>query len=244
VSHVTAFRDLVTADLTGDGNVDLISVDMEGLVSLWQGDGLGGFSLAGRHAPGGDLEATRGNARANIESLNALVQEGYDVVVPGPTCSYMLKREYPLLLKEDAAEKVAARTFDICEYLMGLHSAGRLDTRFVKGAGRVAYQIPCHLRAQNIGYKSRDLLQLIPGTTVHLIEKCSAIDGTWGLKQQYYDLSLQVAEALLRDIRESQADITASDCPLAALQIRQGSGQKPLHPIQLLERAYGLERQE
>ncbi len=192
---------------------------------------------------GGDIEATRGNARANIDSLYPLVVKGYDIVVPGPTCSYMLKREYPMLLKDDAAQRVAQRTFDICEYLMGLHVEGKLDTHFIKGVGRVAYQIPCHLRAQNIGYKSRDLMQLIPDTTVHLIEKCSAIDGTWGLKQQYYDLSLKVAEPLLREIRESQADLNVSDCPLAGLQIEQGTGRKPLHPIRVLERAYGLEEE-
>ncbi|MFQ5903807.1 MAG: heterodisulfide reductase-related iron-sulfur binding cluster, partial [Candidatus Binatia bacterium] len=191
---------------------------------------------------GGDIEATKNSARANVDSLHALVREGYDVVVPGPTCSYMLKREYPMLLKGDAGQGVAARTFDICEYLMGLHSGGRLDTSFVRGMGRVAYQIPCHLRAQNIGYKSRDLMQLIPDTTVHLIEKCSAIDGTWGLKQQYYDLSMKVAEPLLREIRESRPDWTASDCPLARLQIKQGVGERPLHPVQVLQMAYGLDR--
>jgi Fe-S oxidoreductase len=106
--------------------------------------------------------------------------------------------------------------------------------------GKIAYQIPCHLRAQNIGFKSRDLMQLIPGTTVQLIEKCAAIDGTWGLKEQYFDLSLKVAEPLLRDIRNGGPNLTVSDCSLAGLQIEQGLGQKPLHPIQVLERAYGL----
>jgi len=190
---------------------------------------------------GGDIEATRRGAEANVASLDALAQKGHDIVVPGPTCSYMLKREYPMLLKGDAVERVAARTFDICEYLMALHGEGRLDTCFVQGAGRVAYQIPCHLRAQNMGHKSSDLMQLIPGTTVHLVERCSAIDGTWGLKRQYYDLSLKVAEPLLREIRESQPDRIVSDCPLAGLQISQGLGKKTLHPIQILERAYGLE---
>ena len=189
---------------------------------------------------GGDIEATKNSAKANVDSLYALVKEGYSVVVPGPTCSYMLKREYPMLLEGDVVQKVAARTFDICEYLMGLHSQGRLDTSFVRGVGRVAYQIPCHLRAQNIGYKSRDLMQLIPDTTVHLIERCSAIDGTWGLKKQYYDLSMKVAEPLLREIRESRPDLTVSDCPLAGLQIKQGIGERPLHPVQVLQMAYGL----
>ena len=151
---------------------------------------------------GGDIESTKNNAKVNVESLHAWVARGYDVVVPQPTCSYVLKQEYPWLLKSDAAKAVAAKTFDVCEYLMSLHGEGKLDTRFVRGAGKIAYQMPCHLRAQNMGYKSRDLMQLIPGTTVQVFEKCAAIDGTWGLKQQYFDLSLKVAEPLLRDIRE------------------------------------------
>jgi glycerol-3-phosphate dehydrogenase subunit C len=193
---------------------------------------------------GGDLEATKANAQANVDSLYPLVQSGYDVVVPAPTCSYMLKREYPALLQSDHAQKVAEKTFDICEYLMALHAVGKLDTNFVRGAGQVAYQIPCHLRAQNIGFKSRDLMQLLPNTSVHTIEKCSAIDGTWGLKEQYFDLSLKVAEPLLREIRESKPNVTVSDCSLAGLQIEQGLGSKTLHPIQVLERAYGLKGKE
>ena len=190
---------------------------------------------------GGDIDSTRASARSNIGSLYPLVQEGYDVVVPGPTCSYMLKREYPMLLSGKEVQSVAARTFDICEYLMRLHAEGKLDTHFARAVGRVAYQIPCHLRAQNIGYKSRDLMELIPDTSVRLIEKCAAIDGTWGLKRQYYDLSRKVAEPLLSEVQESQPDLTVSDCPLAGLQIREGTGKRTLHPVQVLAIAYGLE---
>lgn len=190
---------------------------------------------------GGDIEAAKANARANVSALYPLVQQGYDIVVPGPTCSYVLKRDYPLLAEGAETEAVSARTFDISEYLMKLHGEQKLDTRFVKGAGKIAYQIPCHLRAQNIGFKSRDLMELIPDTSVRVIEKCSAVDGTWGLKRQYFDLSMKVAEPLLRDIRESPGDLAVSDCPLSALQIKQGTGKQPLHPIQVLEMAYGLD---
>ncbi|HEY2989947.1 MAG TPA: anaerobic glycerol-3-phosphate dehydrogenase subunit C [Candidatus Binatia bacterium] len=190
---------------------------------------------------GGDIDAARNNARANVESLHALVKRGFDIVVPGPTCSYMLKHEYPVLLDTEATREVAERTFDICEYLMMLHGQGKLDTRFAQGAGSIAYQIPCHLRAQNIGYKSRDLMQLIPNTQVRLIEKCAAIDGTWGLKRQYYDLSRKVAEPLIKEIRDSRAEVAVSDCPLAGLEIEQGLKRKALHPIRILARAYGFD---
>ncbi len=193
---------------------------------------------------GGDIESTKNNARANVESLHRFVEQGYEIVVPGPTCSYMLKREYPMMVAGEAAQRVAEKTFDICEYLMRLHSEGKLVTSFMKEMGKIAYQIPCHLRAQNIGFKSRDLMQLIPGTSVQLIEKCAAIDGTWGLKRQYFDLSLKVAEPLLREIRGGNPDLTVSDCPLAGLQIEQALQRKSVHPMQVLERAYGLDERE
>jgi len=190
---------------------------------------------------GGDMEAAKASARANVASLHALVREGYDVVVPGPTCSYVIKKEYPLLLPGNEPASVAERTFDISEYLMRLHAEGKLNTDFARGMGRLAYQMPCHLRAQNMGYKSRDLMALIPDTEVHLMEKCAAIDGTWGLKREYFDLSLKVADSLLKEIRENHPDLTVSDCPLAGLQIEQGTGRKSMHPVRVLARAYGLE---
>jgi Fe-S oxidoreductase len=190
---------------------------------------------------GGDVESALAHARENVRVLGAVVEQGYDVVIPGPTCSYMLKHEYPVLLGDEAARRLAARSFDLCEYLMKLHGEGRLKTDLRPTAQRIAYQLPCHLRAQNIGYKSRDLMQLIPGTTVRVIERCAGIDGTWGLKREYYALSLKVAEKLFREVEQERPDLVVSDCPLAALQIAQGVGTRPVHPIQVLARAYGLE---
>jgi Fe-S oxidoreductase len=175
-----------------------------------------------------------------VKSLAAAVRDGRDIVVPGPTCSYMLKREYPWLDDSDDARLVAAHTRDIFEYLHGLHVAGRLDTRFTRSLGQVTYHVPCHLRAQNIGLKSADVLRLVPGTTVSAIERCSAVDGTWGFKKEYYELSLKVAQPLFDAIGAAGGRTTATDCPLAALQIEQGTGRAPRHPIQLLADAYGL----
>lgn len=189
---------------------------------------------------GGDVAQASANARFNVERLFPLVQQGFPIIAPGPTCSYVLKYEYPFLVEGEEAKRVVAQTFDLCEYLMRLKGEDRLETGFVKGMGRIAYHLPCHLKAQNIGYKSLELLNLIPGTTVDLIEGCSGIDGTWGLKRQYFDLSFQVADRLLRGIREARPDLIVSDCPLAGLQIQQGTGRKPLHPVQVLKEAYGL----
>jgi Fe-S oxidoreductase len=192
---------------------------------------------------GGAISEARTLIADNVRTLAAAVREGREIVVPGPTCSYMLKREYPWLDGSEDAALVAAHTRDLFEYLTGLHAEGKLDTSFSKNPGGVAYHLPCHLKAQNIGTKSADLLRLIPGARVEVIERCSGVDGTWGLKKEYYGLSLKVAEPLLSGIEAARADVAATDCPLAALQIAQGTGREAKHPVQILAEAYGLDLQ-
>jgi len=189
---------------------------------------------------GGAVDEAKALIRDNVRSLAAAVREGREIVVPGPTCSYMLKREYPWLDGSDDAKLVAANTRDLFEYLAKLQAAGELDTNFARPVGAVTYHVPCHLRAQNIGHKSADVLRAIPGASVDVVEKCSAVDGTWGFKTEYYELSLKLAKPLF-DAINTGAPTAATDCPLAALQIEHGTGRKPKHPIEVLAAAYGLE---
>jgi len=187
---------------------------------------------------GGDVAGAARRARVNVESLDREVAAGCDVVVPGPTCSRMLKVEYPRLVPGPAAERVASRTFDLSEYLTRLHAGGRLDREFRGGLGRVAYHAPCHLRVQEIGFKARDLLRLVPDTAVDVLERCAGMDGTWGFKREFFDESLRVARPLLRALDERSPDLIVSDCPLAALQLEQQRGQRVYHPIEALDAAY------
>jgi Fe-S oxidoreductase len=193
---------------------------------------------------GGDIEAATRNARRNIATLLPLVQQGADVIVPQPTCSYVLKKEYPMLVPGAEAEALAAKTRDVFEYLAQRHKDGTLDTRFPgPSPGRVAYQMPCHLRAQNMGFKTRDVLQLVPGTQVQVVEKCTAMDGTWGMKKEYYPISLEFARKAVKEMEAAQPDVHATDCTLSALQIEAVQGRKPAHPLALLRAAYGLPEQ-
>ena len=190
---------------------------------------------------GGAVDECRALIRDNVRTLAAAVREGREIVSPGPTCSYMLKQEYPWLDGSEDARLVAASTRDLFEYLARLQAAGALDTRFTRTVGAVTYHVPCHLRAQNVGTRSADVLRAIPGASVTVIERCSAVDGTWGFKTQYFDLSMEVARPLFDAVRAGGAATVATDCPLAALQIAQGTGTAPQHPIQVLAQAYGLD---
>jgi Fe-S oxidoreductase len=121
---------------------------------------------------------------------------------------------------------------------MKVAADGRLDRDFRMPLGKVAYQVPCHLRVQEIGFKSRDLLRLVPGTDVELIERCTGMDGTWGLKREFYDESCRIARPVLRDVEAARPDLVVSDCPLAALQIEQARGGRVHHPVEALLAAY------
>jgi len=190
---------------------------------------------------GGDVQRTLALARENLRALAPLVRAGHDLVIPGPTCSRMIKLEYPELVPGDDSATVAARTFDACEYLVKLHTEGKLDTNFAHPRPqKVAYHAPCHLRDQRIGFKARDLLALIPGCEIEVVAECSAVDGTWGMKRQYYELSMKTAEKLFDGVRAAGADQVASDCPLAGLRLEQGLGCKPRHPVEIVRDAYGL----
>ena len=187
----------------------------------------------------GDMESAKRNAERNVADLLPFVERGARVVVPGPSCSLMLKEEYPRLLGTPEAQRVAEATQDLMEYLYHLARAKKMKRDFGAPLGRVAYQAPCHLRHQNIGFRARDLLQLA-GAEVTLVDACSGVDGTWGMQARFHDASMRVARPMLERIREADPDHVATDCPLSALRIQEGLGRAAVHPVVLLRHAYGL----
>jgi glycerol-3-phosphate dehydrogenase subunit C len=127
----------------------------------------------------GDMEGAVEAAKQNVAGLIRHVNAGRKVIATNPTCSQMIRVEYPRLLGTDGAKAVAAQTMDPMEFLAGLAAKGTLKKDFKTGAGDISYHMPCHLRAQNIGYKTRDVLSLLPNTNVKVVEECSGHDGTW-----------------------------------------------------------------
>jgi len=191
---------------------------------------------------GGDIKTALKNAKYNIDQLLPYVDDGYDIVVPGPTCSYMIKKEYPEFVEGDESRRVAEHTFDLFEYLRHLHREEALNTEFKNPLGTISLHAPCHLRAQYIGTPARDVLALVPDTEVMPIAECSAHDGTWAMKKEYHPLSLKYGKKLFDKVEANDAHNCAGDCPLAASQVAEGGvKQKMGHPIILLNNAYGLE---
>jgi glycerol-3-phosphate dehydrogenase subunit C len=191
----------------------------------------------------GDLEGVARLKEHNIPQLAAAVEAGYDIVAPIPSCVLMFKQELPLMYPDDAAVRaVAARMFDPFEYLMLRHQAGLLRTDFSKPLGKVSYHVPCHLRVQNLGLKTRDLLKLVPDTTIEAIERCSGHNGTYGVKRRFREASLRIGRPVAQRVEAAHCDHYSSDCPMAGHQIESAltAGGPPEHPLRLLRLAYGL----
>jgi glycerol-3-phosphate dehydrogenase subunit C len=189
---------------------------------------------------GGDMDSFLTKARLNVASLLREIRSGRDIVVAQPTCSYTLKREYPTMLGTAEAREVAAHTFDLMEFLDRLRRQKKLATEFKKGFGRVAYHAPCHMRAQKVGTPGARLLGLLPDTKVEVVEQCSAVDGTWGMKAQYYEMGRKYARKLTDRVASAKPDLVVSDCSLASLRIQKENGVKVMHPIESLADAYGI----
>jgi len=147
------------------------------------------------------------------------------------------------MLPHDAdVQKVKAAMYDPFEYLMLRHKEGKLNTEFKNSLGKVAYHVACHQRVQNIGMKTRDVLQLIPDTSVEPIERCSGHDGTYAVKKEYHVASMKIARPVINKVKQAEADHYGSDCPMAGHQIENGlrDGRQPEHPLSLLRKAYGI----
>ncbi|MEN9577227.1 MAG: hypothetical protein RJA70_236 [Pseudomonadota bacterium] len=189
----------------------------------------------------GNLDEVRRRARINLDRLEPFVDAGAKVVAINPTCSMMLRHEYPALVAEKdraRAEKVAAAVRDPGEYIWGIRKEERFNTHFADVPQKVAYHAPCHLRAQAVGFKGRDLIAKA-GAEVTTVMECCGHDGTYAMKVEGFEVSQRVGKKAFDGMQaEDEAETWVTDCPLAAIQFEQHAGKKPLHPMSLLARSY------
>jgi len=196
----------------------------------------------------GDLEAVERLKNVNIPVLAPLARAGHAILASVPSCTLMFKHELPLLFPDDPdVTAVADAMFDPFEYLVLRDKDGLLRKDFTVPLGKVSYHIPCHSRVQNVGQKTREVLEWIPGTTVNTVERCAGHDGTYGVKREFYANSMKIGKPVFSRMADGEPDYVASDCPIAGRRIMQGIAESGVqaharrrHPLTLLRMAYGL----
>jgi len=194
----------------------------------------------------GDLDGVDALKKKNVPVLARYAREGYAILAPVPSCVLMFKQELPLMYPDDPdTAAVRDAMFDPFEYFVLRKKDGLLKTNFARPLGKVSYHIPCHSRVQNMGQKTREMLESIPGTEVTTVERCSGHDGTWGVKTEHFENSMKIGRPVFRQMAEPGPQYVSSDCPIAARHILQGMEDKAqgvvkAHPLTLLRTAYGI----
>jgi len=191
----------------------------------------------------GDLDSVDTLKSHNIPLMAELVDEGWDIISPVPSCTLQFKQELPLMYPADEqVAKVQQAIFDPFEYLMLRHKENLLNTEFKSSPGKVTYHVACHQRVQKIGLKTKELLALIEGTEISVIERCSGHDGTYTFKKEFHDTAMKICRPVVNRVKKDEPDVYTSDCPMAGHHISAGldDGSDSVHPITLLKQAYGL----
>lgn len=222
----------------------------DAVVTVLEHQGISVYVPPGQKAAGmplvavGAIETAKRFAEHNVRLLAEAVRQGYHVVASEPSAALCLVREYPALVDDDDARLVADNTSEICTYLWRLHREGRLKLNFRPLPATVAYHLPCHLKALEVGSPGENLLRLIPALRVHKTEKgCSGMAGTYGMKRQNFRSSLRAGWGLISSLRSIDAQAGASECSTCKMQMEQGTSKPTIHPLKLLALAYGLRPQ-
>jgi glycerol-3-phosphate dehydrogenase subunit C len=196
----------------------------------------------------GEIDRFAKLAAHNVATLADEVRSGTPIVVPQPTCSHVVKHHYAEHVPESSradAELVAAHTYDAAEYLMMLHRGDDyvLDTDFTGSVPRtITYHAPSHLRSQETGLTSRDLMRLT-GARIAVIQQSAGIESLWGYRAADDTIASDQARRFIGAVdrvHAQQSGAVAGDCHLANTVIAEHTELVAVHPIQIIARAYGI----
>ncbi|MFT9485826.1 MAG: anaerobic glycerol-3-phosphate dehydrogenase subunit C [Tepidibacillus sp.] len=187
----------------------------------------------------GQMDQVMKNATFNVNSLLEYTRQGYDVVLTCTSCTLALKKEYVSILNIPGAEELAEHVYDADEYLRMLHEQGEMNTNLAPMNVKAGYYAPCHMKSQGIGYPAMDVLELIPNYQIQdLAAGCCGQCGTFGFKEEKFDLSLKIGIQMKEAVEELNADYTVTECGMCKNQLDQLTDKKVLHPMQILSESY------
>ncbi len=195
----------------------------------------------------GDATEMMNCVRENVAAMEGPVDAGACIVTACTSCGYALKGDYAHLPTNGtlaaSARKLASNTYDLGELLTALLDGGELRTDFRPTPMKLAYHAPCHLKSQGIGRPWLRLLRAVPGVEIEEMKAdCCGMAGTYGFKNEKYQISMDIGRELFERIKEYKPDAVVSECGSCQMQIEYGTGLKALHPAEILYAAYHARR--
>ena len=191
----------------------------------------------------GLLDDATANAVSNIDQLHAYAEQGIPVIGCEPSCLLTFRDEYPELVRNEKAKKVAANSFMIDEFIIKLQEDGKLQLNLGKLEKKVLFQAHCHQKADMGTATSMAALRLASGYQVELINAgCCGMAGSFGYEKEHYDISMKIGEeALFPAIRAKGNDWEIAVMGVSCRQqVEDGTGRKARHLAEVLADALPL----
>ncbi|OEE78839.1 anaerobic glycerol-3-phosphate dehydrogenase subunit GlpC [Vibrio ordalii] len=182
-------------------------------------------------------DKARKNALLNVKNIEAAVVDRQTTLLStSSTCSFTLQQEYPHVLGVDNS-KVVKQIEYVTRFLLKEFMSGNAPK--IKPVNlKVVYHTPCHLERSGNVIFTIELLKMIPGLELVVLDsECCGLAGTYGFKEENYDVSMKIGAHLFDAIKTSQADYAITDCETCKWQIEENTALETIHPISLLAMA-------
>jgi FAD/FMN-containing dehydrogenase/Fe-S oxidoreductase len=189
----------------------------------------------------GLLEEARELARKNVALFRDKITHDTPLIGVEPSAILTFRDEYPDLLRgaeKEAAVKIGRHTLMIDEFLSKEMEAGNIDlTRFKRQGALIKLHGHCQQKALSTLTHTKKILTRMGNNEVHLIPSgCCGMAGSFGYEKEHYDISMQIGELVLFPAVRKQPDnvIIAATGTSCRHQIKDGTGRKSLHPVEIL----------
>ncbi len=177
----------------------------------------------------------------NVEMLQGLISEQTPLVGIEPSAILTFRDEYLDLVPEslrDAAQKLAQNALQFDEFIAREIDTKRLTSSQFETSNKVIkLHGHCHQKALASLTPTKKMLSLPPNYKVQLIPSgCCGMAGSFGYEAEHYELSMQVGELVLFPTIRQQPEEVVIAAPGTSCrhQIKDGTGRKAKHPIEIL----------
>ena len=170
----------------------------------------------------GDMKAARKLACRNLSILGA---ERLDVIVTDcSSCASFLKH-YPRLFPENGSQRESAvKISETIKDMVQLIHSSEVQTAAAKPAVTVTYHHPCHaVRGQGLSAEPAEILNRLPGIKYRPLPEADwCCGGAGSYAFSHYELSQQVLDRKMNNLKESGADLLVTSCPACIMHLSYG----------------------
>nr|MCU0335571.1 hypothetical protein [Chitinophagaceae bacterium] len=180
-------------------------------------------------------------ANTNIDMLSPLISEDTPLIGIEPSAILAFRDEYPDLATDEnleASRRLASNAFMIDEFLAREIDKGRIKAeQFTTAQKQIKLHGHCQQKAVASVAPTVKILSLPANYSVQTIPSgCCGMAGSFGYEKEHYELSMKIGELVLFPAVRSAAEdvIIAAPGTSCRHQVKDGTGRKALHPVEVL----------